>query len=236
MLGVLQRSKDPLSALTIAKQVGGKSASDVNRTLCQLEQEGKICKTTTLGIIPPLWKIAGTIPSDDPPPMTDDRLQQVANGIIPPQYSHQAVICGVLVQQVLYVKNETEEGEIKFRVAFRPTNYTPTVIPVNETVGGPQLVPPHSIQESIANPSTTPPPQEIQPIQASESDHESRPIQIEVDDRFQQPTDPVTPPHPINFAERGKEMEKDEKSKTKNFMPFSFKNPLKNSASPFLTS
>ncbi len=236
MLGVLQRSKDPLSALTIAKQVGGKSASDVNRTLCQLEQEGKICKTTTLGIIPPLWKIAGTIPSDDPPPMTDDRLQQVANGIIPPQYSHQAVICGVLVQQVLYVKNETEEGEIKFRVAFRPTNYTPTVIPVNKTVGGPQLVPPHSIQESIANPSTTPPPQEIQPIQASESGHESRPIQIEVDDRFQQPTDPVTLPHPINFAERGKEIEKDEKSKTKNFKPFSFKNPLKNSASPFLIS
>ena len=217
--GVLQRSKDPLSALTIARQVGETTASDVNPTLYRLECERIICKTTTGIYIAPLWKIA-----DDPPTMRDDQQSANAN---PPQYS-QAGIGGDVYTQVLYIKTESE-GEIKFREVYRPTDNTPTVTPIDETVGGP-----HSIQESsIANPSTATP-REIRPIQASGTGRASTPIQIELDDRIQQSTDePVTPPNPINFAERGKEIGKNEKSKTKNFMQ-SFKSPFKKSDSPNL--
>ena len=221
ILGVLQRSKDPLSALTIAKQVGGKSASDVNRTLYRLAQDGKICKTTTPGIKAPVWKITGTfIPSDDPPPMTGDR-QQGAN-TIPPQYG-QAGIGG----DVLYRKIESED-KITFHKVNRPTNNTPTVIPVIETVGGPQ-------QESSANPSTGTPQEIQQPIQVSEG-RTSRPIQIEMNDRLEQPTDPVTLPHPINFAGRGKEMEKDEKSKAKNIENKLVENTMNNNETETIES
>ena len=217
ILGVLQGSRDPLPALTIAKQVGKKTASDVNRILYQLSQEGKICKITTPGISAPVWKIAGTtiFPSDDPPPMRGDR-QQSANAN-PAQYS-QAGIGG----DVLYRKTESE-GKITFSEVHRPADNTPNVIPVIETVGGP-----HSIQESsIASPSTATP-QEVRPIQASEG-RPSRPVQIEVDDRIQQSTDePVTPPNRINFVGKSKEMEKNKKSKAKNIENKVIQNTMNN--------
>ena len=208
ILGFLQGCKDPQPSLAISKKVGKITAKEVNPTLYRLEKEGKIVKTTPSGS-KPFWKIAGTvIPSDDLP-TTRSRArddQQSANSYtIPPQGSQAGI-----GDEKLYRRTDFEDG-VTFHAVNRPTNNTPTFVPVpvNESVGGPQPVTPHSIQESsIANPSAT-------PQQASEG-RPSRPVQIEVDDRFQQATDPVTPPNPINFAGRGKEMQKDEKSKAKN--------------------
>ena len=216
ILRALAASNEPLQPLDIAKKVGKKSARDVNPTLYQLEREGKVQREPT-GATKKLWKIVISPPSN-------------TSATTPPQPPHGASSVpppSIGTSNDLFRKTELQGGDILFKkVNAVESNEPITVTPVSETRPDPQVNAPVqlSVEESTAQPSQSAQPAQSSPHQSSHGGV-SRPIQIEVDDRErQQPIEPVAPPDAVNFKDRGKSLEKDDKNSGAKFKVMVAKN------------
>ncbi len=140
ILGVLQNSTDPMPALAIAKQVGLKSARNVNPTLYQLEKERKVCSRKIAGIAAPVWTIAERTTPSENQPVSSSVVQSTS--ATPPQAS--------IGSRDLFTKTENE-AQVIFTKVNDVNDLSPVVEPVSETQTRPQPTVPHSIQESTGS-------------------------------------------------------------------------------------
>ncbi len=141
ILGILQNTTDPLPALTVAKQVGLKTAKQVNPTLYKIEKEGKIKSTKIPGTTRPVWAISRRRGMSFESQAASNSVLQ--SGIATsPQPS--------IGNRELYVKDENEI-QVIFTKVNSPSDPSPVIEPVTVSEGQGTPQPPHSIQESTGN-------------------------------------------------------------------------------------
>lgn len=209
VLETLRKSDSPLSALTIAKDIGQKSRRDVNPLLYKLKNEGLVEIVKSPSDNKPLWRATGPLHVRSLPSMsagaTDDHhmtLGSASAGILSPSagdHHHTSAESG---DRGLYTRTDSAGGAITFTpVAGLATVETPRQ--ASSHINGSSFLNEVQVQTPIEESSHQNTPVST-PIQEGSSPQQvSQPTQVSIDDRatpYNTQQEPVAPPDPVNLV------------------------------------